>query len=146
MIARRWTRLGLVEAVAALAVCGCGAAPATTPTPAATCAEWSWAFETKGSDSLRLPLATKTLTVTSLRLHPGQFPTDQGVCDDHATNVVWESSAPTVAGVSPTPPRSATVFALHPGTTAITARFVVDGVPNSAELDITVLPPEPPPD
>jgi hypothetical protein len=130
-------RIGIVEAIAALSLVACGGTPA--PAPAPNCSEWVWAFETRGSDNIR-PGTTKTLTLTSLRMRPGQFPTDQGVCDDHATNVTWESSDPTAVLVSPTPPRSATVFALRPGTSSITARFLADGVPMSTSIQITVLP------
>src|SRR5471030_3060626 len=139
-MSRTSTRIGILAAIAALTPMACGGAPPATPTPAPNCSEFVWAFETKGSDSLRLPIASKTLSVASLRIPPGQMPTDQGACDDHATNVRWESSDPTVALVSPTPPRSATVFALHPGISTITARFQVDGVPTSASIQITVLP------
>jgi hypothetical protein len=134
-------RLGVVDVIAALTLFGCGSAPATTPTAVSNCSDFSWAFSSTGSDSLRLPLAGKVLTITSLQLHgAGQAPTDQGVCDDHATNVTWESSNPAVASITPFSARGATVVALSPGTTTITARFVVDGAPMSISLTITVLP------
>ena len=51
---RSSTRIGIVEAIAALTLMACGGTPAATPTPAPNCSEWSWAFDSRGADSLRL--------------------------------------------------------------------------------------------
>jgi len=134
------TRVAIVEAIAAVTLLACGSAPATTPTPALDCSQWSWGFDSRGSDMLRLPVAGKLLTVNSLQLHQGQPPTGVGACDDHAMNVTWESSDPSVASITPFNALSATVVAVSPGTATITARFVVDGVPKSISITITVLP------